>query len=32
MGLGIFASINHRLDAETIQLVASDFGFETEFI
>jgi len=32
MGLGIFASINQRLDAETIQLVASDFGFETEFI
>lgn len=32
MGLGIFASINQRLDAETIQLIASDFGFETEFI
>jgi len=32
MGLGIFASINQRLDAETIQVVASDFGFETEFI
>ena len=32
MSLGIFASINQRLDAETIQLVASDFGFETEFI
>ncbi len=32
MGLGIFASINQRLDAETIQLVASDFGYETEFI
>ncbi len=32
MSLGIFASINQRLDAETIQLVASDFGFDTEFI
>ncbi|MFK8045746.1 MAG: translation initiation factor IF-2 [Crocinitomicaceae bacterium] len=32
MSSGIFASINQRLDAETIQLVALDFGFETEFI
>ena len=32
MSLGIFASINQRLDAETINLVALDFGFETEFI
>lgn len=32
MSLGIFASINQRLDAETIQLVASEFGFETEFV
>jgi translation initiation factor IF-2 len=32
MTLGIFASINQRLDAETIQLVASEYGFETEFI
>ena len=32
MSLGIFASINQRLDAETIQVVASEFGFETEFI
>jgi translation initiation factor IF-2 len=32
MSLGIFASINQRLDAETIQLVASEYGFETEFI
>lgn len=32
MSLGIFASINQRIDAETIQLVASEFGFETEFI
>jgi translation initiation factor IF-2 len=32
MSLGIFASINQRLDAETIQLVSSEYGFETEFI
>lgn len=32
MSSGIFVSINQRLDAETIQLVALDFGFETEFI
>ena len=32
MSLGIFASINQRLDAETIHIVADEFGFETEFI
>ena len=32
MSLGIFASINQRLDAETIQIVASEYGFETQFI
>ena len=32
MALGIFASINQRLDAETIQIVADEFGFETEFV
>jgi translation initiation factor IF-2 len=32
MSLGIFASINQRLDAETIQIVADEFGFDTEFI
>jgi translation initiation factor IF-2 len=32
MTLGIFASINQRLDAETIQIVADEFGFETEFV
>lgn len=32
MSLGIFASINQRLDAETIQIVAEEFGFETEFV
>lgn len=32
MSLGIFASINQRLDAETIQIVAAEYGFETQFI
>ncbi len=32
MSLGIFASINQRLDAETIQIVAEEFGFEVEFV
>ncbi len=32
MSLGIFASINQRLDAETIQIVAEEFGFETQFV
>ena len=32
MGLGIFASINQRLDRETIELVASEFAYEVEFI
>ena len=32
MSLGIFASINQRLDAETIQIVADEFGYETHFV
>lgn len=32
MGLGVFVSINQRLDAEIIELVASEFGFEAQFI
>jgi translation initiation factor IF-2 len=32
MSLGIFVSINQRLDAETIHIVADEFGFETEFV
>ena len=32
MSLGIFASINQRLDAETIQIVAEEFGFDVEFV
>jgi len=32
MTLGIFASINQRLDAETIQIIAEEFGYECEFV
>jgi translation initiation factor IF-2 len=32
MSLGIMVSINQRLDAEVIELVSSEFGFEVEFI
>jgi len=32
MTLGIFVSINQRLDAEIIEVVASEFGFEVQFI
>ncbi len=32
MGLGVFVSINQRLDAEIIELVATEFGHEIEFI
>lgn len=32
MGLGIMVSINQRLDAEVIELVAGEFGFQVEFI
>jgi len=32
MGLGVFVSINQRLDAEIIELVASEFETEIEFI
>jgi translation initiation factor IF-2 len=32
MGLGIMVSINQRLDAEVIELVASEFGYNVEFI
>jgi len=32
MRMGIFASINQRLDAETIQMVALEFNYEVEFI
>ena len=32
MSLGMMVSINQRLDAEVIELVASEFGFDVEFI
>jgi translation initiation factor IF-2 len=32
MSLGIMVSINQRLDAEVIELVAGEFGFEVEFM
>ena len=32
MSLGIMVSINQRLDAEVIELVASEFSYEVEFI
>ena len=31
MSVGIFVSINQRLDAETIKLIADEFGFEVNF-
>ena len=32
MSIGMMVSINQRLDAETINLVAEEFGFKTEYI
>ena len=32
MSLGLFVSINQWLDAETINLVAEEFGFKTEYV
>ena len=32
MSLGLFVSINQRLDAETMAVVADEFGFKVEFI
>ena len=32
MGVGIMVSINQRLDAETINMVAEEFGFKTEYV
>ena len=32
MSLGIMVSINQRLDAETINIVAEEFGFKTEYV
>ncbi len=32
MSIGLMVSINQRLDAETINMVAGEFGFKTEFV
>ena len=32
MSLGIMVSINQRLDAETVNIVADEFGFKTEYV
>ncbi|MDE7125664.1 MAG: translation initiation factor IF-2 N-terminal domain-containing protein, partial [Muribaculaceae bacterium] len=32
MNIGVMVSINQRLDAETINIVAEEFGFETEYV
>ena len=32
MSIGIFASINQRLDAETLTMVAEEFGYTVEFV
>ncbi len=32
MNLGLFVSINQRLDAETMSLLADEFGYEVEFV
>ncbi len=32
MSLGLFVSINQRLDAETLSVVAEEFGFKVEFV
>ncbi|MDR1762219.1 MAG: translation initiation factor IF-2 [Bacteroidales bacterium] len=32
MDVGLFIALNQRLDAETIQLIAGEFGFEVQFV
>ena len=32
MSIGVMVSINQRLDAETINIVAEEFGFRTEYV
>lgn len=32
MSLGIFASINQRLDAETLSIIAEEFGYQLQFV
>ena len=32
MNIGVMVSINQRLDAETINIVADEFGYKTEYV
>ena len=32
MSIGLMVSINQRLDAETINIVAEEFGYKTEYV
>ena len=32
MNLGMFVSINQRIDAETLSIVADEFGYKVEFV
>ncbi len=32
MSLGIMVTMNQRLDAETLSIVADEFGFQVEFV
>ena len=32
MSIGLMVSINMRLDAETIEMVAEEFGYKTDFV
>ena len=32
MNLGLFVSINQRLDAETMAILADEFGYKVEFV
>ena len=32
MSLGFMVTMNQRLDAETLQIIVEDFGFEVEFV
>ena len=32
MGLGLFVSINQRLDAETLSMLAEEYGYQVEFV
>ena len=32
MNLGLFVSINQRMDAETLTIIADEFGYKVEFV